>query len=66
MFHPVDRSERGRMPRFTSDQANQLATRKQIEPATSGAQTRWRSCTVVRSARVAAKVLTLKNTVPTS
>ena len=66
MRHPIERSERGRTPRLTSAYANQLATRKQIDPSTSGAQIRCRSCASVRSAWVAENVLMLKNTVPTS
>lgn len=32
MRHPTEPSDRGRMPRFTSDQASALATRKHTEP----------------------------------
>ena len=52
--------------RRTSAYASALATRKAIEPSTSGVQTRWSAWSALSDAFSASKVLTLNSRVPTN
>jgi hypothetical protein len=66
MRHEMLRTRHDHQPWLTSNQARPLATRKQIEPTMSGTHTRRCACVAFRLVSMAAAVVTLKNTVPTS
>ncbi len=65
MFRPAICNWVPRRP-HTAASASPLARRKQMEPRASGAHTRTSSWAVESASFMAVKVVTLKNTVPTS
>ncbi len=66
MRHDTLRAFQDHQPWLTSNQASPLATRKHTEPAASGTYTRRCACVALRVVSMAARVVTLKKTVPTS
>src|SRR5690349_20004286 len=66
MRHEMLRVRHDHHPWLTSNQARPLATRKQMDPTMSGTHTRRWACVAIRLVSIAASVVTLKNTVPTS
>ena len=66
MRHEMLRRSHDHTPWLTSNHARPLATRKQTDPTMSGTHTRRWAWVASRLASMAARVVTLKKTVPTS